>query len=607
MAEDSGLFVMDADGANPRRLVDGWIGALAWSPDGRRIAYTRPEDVVEIVSADGGAPVRLGLGTYPAWSPDGTAIVAASALDGLVVYDLKTGERRVLDSTRPTYVNPAWSPSGDRIAYAATTGVRYSVHIIPASGGEPRVVTDGWAPTWSPDGTRLAVARSLNEPASIDVVDLQGVAIARVTPTAADERVVWSRSGIAFVELAEQGQHAVSQTLVVADAAGGARRALVGPLSGTLLAEPDWSPDGRRLLFSMMSPGNDLELYRRDPAGGRVRQLTDNAVEDAHAAASPDGLRLAFVRSGAGNAGVSVYLMRADGTGVRRFTTPIRAYDRYPSFSPDGAQIAFERVGAGMFVGAVAGGAPRLVAQGSDPAWSPHGDKLAYVAWARLGAQGGLALVGPNGRRPRLLVGTRRAARAVGATDAQIVSPAWSPDGQQIAFVVQYNPPRYGAAEPELTAVLLVHRSGTGLRVVSREDGTYSIAWSPDGRWLLAGGHRLARIAPDGAPHVVLADDALAWETDPAWLPVCALRGTGRADVLRGTVRGELVCGLGGADRIMGGRGDDRLFGHAGNDSISSAGDGFDVVGCGSGRDVVVADRWDRVGIDCERVTRKRQ
>jgi Ca2+-binding RTX toxin-like protein len=81
--------------------------------------------------------------------------------------------------------------------------------------------------------------------------------------------------------------------------------------------------------------------------------------------------------------------------------------------------------------------------------------------------------------------------------------------------------------------------------------------------------------------------------------------GTRAADRLRAGPRGDLVCGLGGGDRLVGARGRDRLLGHGGNDRIWSVGGGFDVVGCGSGRDVVVVDWRDRVGRDCEHVTRR--
>ena len=119
------------------------------------------------------------------------------------------------------------------------------------------------------------------------------------------------------------------------------------------------------------------------------------------------------------------------------------------------------------------------------------------------------------------------------------------------------------------------------------------------------------------------------------------LRGTAYADTLSGLGGDDRLEGLGGGDRLLGGRGrdivlggsgndriegsdgNDRLFGGGGADSLDgglsrdlleggagadvvrSVDRAVDVVRCGPGRDRVVADRADRVGRDCELVTRR--
>jgi len=245
-----------------------------------------------------------------------------------------------------------------------------------------------------------------------------------------------------------------------------------------------------------------------------------------------------------------------------------------------------------------AGGPERRLARGVDPAWSPRGSQLA------LSMDSGLALVRASGGRPRSLVSFERAGRLLelgpDESPSIIDSAAWSPDGDEIALRFQYQ-----RQKQELSALLVVRPDGTGLRVVLRDLEFTSVAWSPDGRWFLLGGADVVRYALNGVQRGVVAADVLARETDPTWLPACTVAGTTRADRLQARQRGDLVCGLGGDDRLAGARGWDRLFGHGGNDRISSVGGGFDVVGCGSGRDVVVADRSDRVGRDCERVSRR--
>lgn len=295
---DDGLAVVEADGTDFRVLVHAWAGDPTWSPDGSRIAYTTAHDEVEVVDARSGDRALVGRGAYPAWSPDGTRIAAASGPEGVVVYDLASGEKRVLEKGGPTYANPAWSPSGDTLAYAAFAEDGYDVYLVGVKGGSPRRLSEGWAASWSPDGTQLAVVRNLNLPTPIDLVDVQGRTLERLTETAGSRRVSWSRSGrLAFVEYTFAGRNpirATLQTVVLVGADGGGRRSVLGPNRRLTIGEPDLSTDGRGIVVSMWDDGGDRELYRRDEGGGRLRQLTNNdLLDDDDPAASPDGLRLA--------------------------------------------------------------------------------------------------------------------------------------------------------------------------------------------------------------------------------------------------------------------------------------------------------------------------
>ena len=605
LVEDSSVAVMDGNGTDFRMLVPEWAEDLAWSPDGTRIAYTTSGGEIGVVDADGGQPVRLGRGAQPAWSPDGTRIAAATGGEGVVVYDLASGQQRVLAKGAPIYANPAWSPSGDTIAYAAFAEDGYDVYLVGADGGVPRRLTDGWAASWSPDGTRLAVVRDLNLPAPIDLVDVEGRTVVRLTETGATSRVSWSRVGrLAFLEYTFVGRtpiRATFETLVLAGADGGGRRSVLGPVRRPAIGDPDLSADGRRILVTMFDNEGDRDVYRRDREGGRLRQLTDNVlVDDEDPAASPDGLRLVFARGGLGEGGGSIHVMNVDGSDVRRLTQggSKLGVDGHPTWSPDGAEIAFDRPSAWIYVVPAAGGLERRLARGFDPAWSPLGSQLAVATEAAL------ALVPASGGRPRSLVSFERAVRLLelgpDESPSIIDSAAWSPEGDEIAFRFQYQ-----RQKQELSALLVVRPDGTGLRIVLRDLGFTSVAWSPDARWFLLGGADVVRYSLRGVQRGVIAADVLAWETDATWLPACTMAGTKRADVLRAAPRGDLVCGLGGDDRLGGARGRDRLFGHGGSDRISSVGGGFDVVGCGSGHDVVVADQRDRVGRDCEQVTRR--
>lgn len=140
---DEGLWVIDVEGGDPRRLVEepalGRVNDPTWSPDGERIGYSLAvsEPGVELsgvddlwsVPARGGQPVQLTdtplhMEHGADWSPDGGAIVFTSDRDvGLL--DLASGEIRYLTGTKgatkpdPYDRDPAWSSDGTQIVFAS--------------------------------------------------------------------------------------------------------------------------------------------------------------------------------------------------------------------------------------------------------------------------------------------------------------------------------------------------------------------------------------------------------------------------------------------------------------------------------------------------------
>ena len=136
------IYVMDTDGGNPRRLTNSRLvdWAPSWSPDGRYIVFTgngRPGDwgarggdlEIYMMDANGNNPRRLTNNlrqdTNPAWSPDGKHIAYTSTIDrNQEIYVMDTDEGKLLRLTNSGNVHihnwkPSWSPDSRRIAFTS--------------------------------------------------------------------------------------------------------------------------------------------------------------------------------------------------------------------------------------------------------------------------------------------------------------------------------------------------------------------------------------------------------------------------------------------------------------------------------------------------------
>jgi Tol biopolymer transport system component/DNA-binding winged helix-turn-helix (wHTH) protein len=164
------LWIVDHDGKSPRRLETkttySWFSP---HPGGRRIAYCDLEAgggdwAIGVLDVETMEQRTLGIGCYPAFSPDGETLAfirQGSAGDGLWLVDLTSGAERRLTSTRAEWVAPAWSPDGRRLVFQRTAGASSPglTMVDVADGREVALMSGAFrSPAWSPDGKWIAAS-----------------------------------------------------------------------------------------------------------------------------------------------------------------------------------------------------------------------------------------------------------------------------------------------------------------------------------------------------------------------------------------------------------------------------------------------------------------
>lgn len=460
------LAVRELPGGNLRRLTNKgpWTASPEFtqvsvpSRDGRQIAYdwVTKEGLFElrVVALDGSGArvIHDGKDTSLAhpcdWSPDGTHILAVLAstdqhTSQAVLISVKDGSRRILASV-PAGIygiqRARISPDGRYVSFdqrMLDDGGRHDIFLVPSEGGQPAALVrqpgDDLLLDWSPDGRHILFSS-----------DRTGTPDAWVLPVADGKPggpaqlikrdlghiapMGFARDGSFYYGVGMGGREVYLATVDPASGKGPAQPRVVPRryLGGNVA--PEWSPDGRLLLW----------ISRRGPVGPSFNIPTILSLETGEERELPTGLL---------------------------FLNQVR-------WSLDGRSL----VGVGMDKTEKRGlcridvrtGEARMIGEGLFPSGLPDGKRIVFFRWAK--------------DRQALWIRDQETGEERELAQVGSFRYGLSRDGQQLAYQVP------DAATGDTVVNLMPVTGGGGREVFRSKASAMFLSWAPDGRHLLVGG-----------------------------------------------------------------------------------------------------------------------
>jgi TolB protein len=324
------------------------MSSVTWSPDGRNLAFI-VFDGVYVVHPNGHGLRQLVRGSVDdvSWSPRrpelAVSVVGAEDRDKpsageVEVVDLASAESRDVTHSKANDIDPAWSPDGDRLVFSSDRGGSFNLYIVDRDGHNLRRLTRSpsrdFVPAWSPDGETIVFRREEGTRAvggggseSLLQIGADGNkerVLLRSVPTENLNRCCWR---VRWSPVNRRVATDLGATVTVVDVPS--RRANVVVELGD---DPQWSPDGTRILFASWIPvdcskaqgycigARPTGLSVVDADGRHRINLTKAAkipsVATAGSSWSPDGGRVAFVLDVDGERALA--LVDEDGQSFRR-------------------------------------------------------------------------------------------------------------------------------------------------------------------------------------------------------------------------------------------------------------------------------------------------
>jgi Tol biopolymer transport system component len=348
------IWKMPRLGGSPVMVIDN-AEDPAVSPDGSTIAFARREPggfvrigVAPLANTDDARILTkpdnsLTVHRQPAWSPDGRTIVYAAFRD-LWQVSATGSESRRLTFADLADRDPAWSPDGAFIYFSSNREGTRAVWRMPSAGGSPVRLTGGQGPEGQPsvatDGARLVYSTYVDR-SNIAMRDVLSGDEQRIDNESVEYSPALSVDGRTLVFTSNRWANRIDLWLQPLDAWRPAREPLRLTDHPGSAAHPAFSPDGRWIAYYRVVQGQ-RDIWVVPSNGGASLQFTNDPAVDIHPDWSPDGTRLAFVSERSGTREIWTQPI-GDGRpkGQARQITTGRIRPQAPRWSPDGKMIAF--------------------------------------------------------------------------------------------------------------------------------------------------------------------------------------------------------------------------------------------------------------------------
>jgi len=258
--------------------------AAAWMPDSHALVYSMAGSLWKQNLTSTGAEqltVSTGYDYQPDVSPDGHWVLYSSYnKDAIELWclDLKSRQSRQLTSNNAVNVEPRFSPDGKRIAFVSTLYKgHFHIFLADFESGDLRNLQRATGETRS-DLPRYYYS----------VVDHE------ISP-------VWSRDGSELLFISNRGHIYGTGGFWRMKAQAGAEASEIHYEETTWKARPDFSPDGKRIVYASYLGQQWHQLWIMPFTGGSAFPLSYGDFDNINPRWSPDGKKIAFISNRGGN------------------------------------------------------------------------------------------------------------------------------------------------------------------------------------------------------------------------------------------------------------------------------------------------------------------